>query len=280
MTEAQLALQQVSCCNADVRQALRFTLALIAGLALLTWGASVVVSRTTRAWFEKDMQLRAQLAVSGARETLVVPLGPGPGGGAAQGPGRAHPRRAGHGRGGLRRGSRAAGADGRLPAAALLRERLGPHVRPDAGRRRPSPGRPGRRCSRCPGAGARHRDPRPRRTSEALGFVVLVHDLSFVERREATTRRFLLLAFGFLALAASVDHGRRGPPVVARLEQRAAPAAQGRAAARPSSGRSCATCATWSSAWPPSARRTAWGACGRRSGSRTRSAATCTASAS
>ncbi|HEX9190231.1 MAG TPA: trehalose-6-phosphate synthase [Vicinamibacteria bacterium] len=37
-----------------------------------------------------------------------------------------------------------------------------------------------------------------------LGFVVLVHDLSFVERREATTRRFLVLAFGFLALAASV----------------------------------------------------------------------------
>ena len=34
--------------------------------------------------------------------------------------------------------------------------------------------------------------------------MVLVHDLSFVERREATTRRFLVLAFGFLALAASV----------------------------------------------------------------------------
>jgi hypothetical protein len=54
-----------------MRQALRFTLALVAALALLTWGASVVVTRTTRAWFERDMQLRAQLAVSGARETLV-----------------------------------------------------------------------------------------------------------------------------------------------------------------------------------------------------------------
>jgi trehalose 6-phosphate synthase len=38
----------------------------------------------------------------------------------------------------------------------------------------------------------------------ALGFVVLVHDMSFVERREATTRRFLLLAFGLLAFGASV----------------------------------------------------------------------------
>ena len=55
-----------------MRQALRFTLALVAGLALLTWGASVVVSRTTRAWFERDMLLRAELAVSGARETLVA----------------------------------------------------------------------------------------------------------------------------------------------------------------------------------------------------------------
>ncbi len=37
-----------------------------------------------------------------------------------------------------------------------------------------------------------------------VGFVVLVHDLSFVQRREATTRRFLLLAFGVLALTAAV----------------------------------------------------------------------------
>jgi trehalose 6-phosphate synthase len=39
---------------------------------------------------------------------------------------------------------------------------------------------------------------------EPLGFVVLVHDLSFVQRREATTQRFLLLAFGLLALTAAV----------------------------------------------------------------------------
>ncbi len=38
----------------------------------------------------------------------------------------------------------------------------------------------------------------------ALGFVVLAHDLSFVERREASMRRFLLAAFGVLAACASV----------------------------------------------------------------------------
>jgi trehalose 6-phosphate synthase len=37
----------------------------------------------------------------------------------------------------------------------------------------------------------------------ARGYVVLVHDLSFVHGREAETQRFLLIAFGFLAVAAS-----------------------------------------------------------------------------
>jgi trehalose 6-phosphate synthase len=36
------------------------------------------------------------------------------------------------------------------------------------------------------------------------GFVVLVHDLSFVERRDAVTRRFLLFGFGLIAFVAAV----------------------------------------------------------------------------
>ncbi len=36
-----------------------------------------------------------------------------------------------------------------------------------------------------------------------LGFVILVHDLGFVERREAKMQQFLLLAFGFLGVAAA-----------------------------------------------------------------------------
>jgi trehalose 6-phosphate synthase len=39
--------------------------------------------------------------------------------------------------------------------------------------------------------------------NHTLGFVVLVHDLSFLEQREAATQRFALWVFGFLALAAS-----------------------------------------------------------------------------
>ena len=49
----------------------RFVLALLAGLALLTWGASVIIEKTTRDWFERDLRLRAELAVSGAREVLT-----------------------------------------------------------------------------------------------------------------------------------------------------------------------------------------------------------------
>ena len=36
-----------------------------------------------------------------------------------------------------------------------------------------------------------------------LGFLLLIHDLSFAERREATTQRFLIYAFGLLAVAAA-----------------------------------------------------------------------------
>jgi trehalose 6-phosphate synthase len=35
----------------------------------------------------------------------------------------------------------------------------------------------------------------------ALGFVVLVHDLSYMQRRNASTRTFLLIVFGFLSVA-------------------------------------------------------------------------------
>ena len=53
-------------------QALRFAIVLILGLGFITWGASVVVDRTTQGWFEKDISLRARLAVSGARRALIA----------------------------------------------------------------------------------------------------------------------------------------------------------------------------------------------------------------
>jgi hypothetical protein len=39
-----------------MRPPVRFVLALLAGLALLTWGASVIIEKTTRDWFERDLR--------------------------------------------------------------------------------------------------------------------------------------------------------------------------------------------------------------------------------
>jgi trehalose 6-phosphate synthase len=183
-----------------MRQALRFTLALVAGLALLTWGASVVVTRTTRTWFERDMQLRAELAVSGAREVLV-----------SHWDREADLRRAlvelTHDERVL--GAAACGAD-LLPRARttdypvpLSCDRLGPEVRREA-QASALHGTVWSSVFSVPG-GKVHATAIPLAEGGLpLGFVVLVHDLSFVERREATTMRFLVLAFGFLALAASI----------------------------------------------------------------------------
>ena len=186
-----------------MRQALRFAVALVVGLALLTWGASSLVSRTTRAWFEKDMQLRAHLAVGGAHEALVSRW---PSGQEAE----------------LRKvlvelthdervlGAAACGADFSLKARTpdypppLWCATIGARVRPPA----ESPDAGWTTWSSVFSAAGGHVHatavPLLAETGQALGFVVLVHDLSFVERREETTRTFLGLAFGFLALAASV----------------------------------------------------------------------------
>jgi hypothetical protein len=56
----------------SVRSALRFAVPLLAVLGLLAWGATLVVDATARAWFERDVSLRARLAVSGAREGLAA----------------------------------------------------------------------------------------------------------------------------------------------------------------------------------------------------------------
>ncbi len=186
---------------AGMGRAFQFAVALILGLGLLTWVASVTVNETTRGWFEKDVSLRAQLAVSGARQALISHW---------------HKEQ----RADLRNLLVEITHDERIMAAAactadltlLTRtpdypkqlgcEELAKHVRPAAGE--PATGwHPWKSVLPLPG-GKVHVSAMPVSDGDQpLGFVVLVHDLSFVERREAKTRNFLLLAFGFLAVAAS-----------------------------------------------------------------------------
>ncbi len=49
----------------------QFILISIVGLALLTWAASDVVQATARAWFQRDVDLRAQLVLTGATPALA-----------------------------------------------------------------------------------------------------------------------------------------------------------------------------------------------------------------
>jgi trehalose 6-phosphate synthase len=183
--------------NGAVRGALRFLVGLVAGLALLTWAASVLVSRTTRGWFDRDILLRSELALRGARETLVSNWSQ---------PARLEAILTELSRDERVMGAAACGADLALlvrtagyPAQLSCRS-LGAQL--DA----TSPSQWSTATDVVALRGGRvHVTVVPLRDGDqALGFVVLVHDLSFVDRREATTRRFLYLEFGVLALAAAV----------------------------------------------------------------------------
>ncbi|MGH9442584.1 MAG: alpha,alpha-trehalose-phosphate synthase (UDP-forming) [Thermoanaerobaculia bacterium] len=182
-------------------RAARFVIVLVLALAGLAWIASGVVQQTTRAWFEKDVSLRADLAVGGARQALIS-------------------RWASGDRAGLEEVLSEITHDERIMAAAacstdlglltqtkdfppqLSCSRIGPRIRPNPGALQTA-WKSWKKVESLPGGNV-HVSAIPVADGErTLGFVILVHDLSYVERREATTRQFLLFAFGFLALAAS-----------------------------------------------------------------------------
>jgi trehalose 6-phosphate synthase len=179
----------------------RFLIVLILGLAVVTWLASAAVRETTRDWFERDVSLRAQLAVNGARQALISHW-------------RKDERRD------LRELLGEITHDERIMSAAACSADLtlltqtedypkqfdcrdvGEHVRStsaETGTKWLS----WQSVVSLPGGRAQVSAIPVFDVGQPIGFVVLVHDLSFVERREAKTERFLLLAFGFLAAAAS-----------------------------------------------------------------------------
>ncbi|MDO8361289.1 MAG: trehalose-6-phosphate synthase [Actinomycetota bacterium] len=179
-----------------MRRAAGFLLVLLFGLGALALAGYAVLDRTTAAWFERDLQLRSSLAVQSARRSLV---------------------RNWSDRSNLTavlqditRDERILGAAACSAAGELVAATQGyPQEFPSAALERRlaegTAGEPSWSTTADLPMGRVHVSA----TAVAgevgpLGFVVLVHDLSFVARREATTRDLLLVAFFVLALGAAV----------------------------------------------------------------------------
>ena len=181
-----------------MRRTVRFIAALVIGLGMLTWVASVLMHRTMHTWFERDVTLRAQLAVIGARQALVSHwhkeqradleslLGE-----------LAHDERI--------LAACACAPDGALLArsqdfpASITCETLARRLEDVA------EGTVGEGAVASLAEGDLHASAVPVFDGEQeLGFIVLVHDLGFVHRRENKMQEFILIGFAFLAVAAAV----------------------------------------------------------------------------
>jgi len=184
-----------------MRHALRFVVGLVLGLALLTWATSFIVQRTTRNWFDKDVSLRAQLAVDAARQGLTDHWSRDE---------SADLRRA---LSEITRDERIMAAAACGPDLALLAstpdfptefacKEVGGNVRPDPGAP-PQMWKAWHHEGSLPGGSVLVSAVPVLSAGQPLGFVVLVHDLSYAQHREASTQRFVLMAFGFIALMAS-----------------------------------------------------------------------------
>ncbi len=182
-----------------MRRLVRLLLPLLVVLGLLAWGASALVASVTRGWFEKDLALRVNLAVSGARTSLIRNWND-PAAVTAILSDITHDERI--------MGAMACGHDDRvvartpdlpldldcsavrrrldLPAAAAIPEG---EVKQFL--------HPAKRDLLLSAVDIRD-------DANATGWIVLLHDMSFVARREAATQRFYFYGFAALALLASL----------------------------------------------------------------------------
>jgi trehalose 6-phosphate synthase len=178
----------------------QFILTLILGLALLTWAASGMVQTTAREWFERDVSSRAQLVLVGARLSLANAWDLSPEE--------------------LEKQLADLARDERVMGAAACDTDLNP--------RAATPGFPEEFSCWAVGSRVRSADPSGTaahlqewstvatlptgrvhvgvmpitREDLDLGFAMLLHDLSYIERRESQARRFLIIVFAILALMA------------------------------------------------------------------------------
>jgi trehalose 6-phosphate synthase len=174
---------------------MRFAAYLMAGLIVLSFGGYIALTTTTRDWFERDVQLRAELAVRSARQSLIAHWSADDaealksvlsditrdervmGAAACSGSGELL--------------AASAAYPGELSCSSLLRR-----ASEDGAQ-----GRTWTNVAELP-SGAVHLSSIPLRARG--GRVVVAQDMQYIARREATTRRQLLIAFFVLAASASL----------------------------------------------------------------------------
>ncbi|GMU58449.1 MAG: hypothetical protein AMXMBFR34_02120 [Myxococcaceae bacterium] len=175
-----------------MRRAARFVLVLLAVLALVTVAAWWVLARTTKAWWESDLAMRSKLAVNSARVGLT----------------RGWPDdRATVGRAleDITRDSRILGAAACLPNGELLAATSDYPLGFSCALVAEHAGRAGGRGFTMAPEDSLHLTATPLESEGGvLGTVVLVHDLGYVDQRDAATRQVLFGGFFVLALAAAV----------------------------------------------------------------------------
>lgn len=182
-----------------MRSTVRFVLILTLGLAALSWFGYHVLERTNRRWFEADLSQRSRLAVTTARESLIEGV-------------LADRARLRHILTNITHDDRVMAAavcspDGQSIAETesfpnefscgdLSNRLLSLHDR--AG---PSP----QDLTKDLPAGPVHLSGTPLISAgRKLGTVLLVHDMSFLARRTATTRKLSIAAFFVLSMGASL----------------------------------------------------------------------------
>jgi trehalose 6-phosphate synthase len=176
-----------------MRSALRFVLPLLVLLALVALGASAFMSQQARDWAERDLAMRAQVILAGAREGLAERLS------------RNEPARVGSLLEELVRDERLLGAAvcgaGERPILAtkafprdLRCDSVGPSTGPGG-----SEG-----VIHLPG-GTIHLSVLPIGDNEGatVGWLALVHDMSYVDRRASETRTATFLVFAVVGLLAA-----------------------------------------------------------------------------
>jgi trehalose 6-phosphate synthase len=181
-----------------MRRAVRFLVFLVAGLGLLSALGYAGLTSITRGWFDKDLGLRSQLAVTSARQSLIENWG-------------ASRRRLTENLIDITRDERimaaeACGEDGKLLAAteAFPSEFSCRSIVDRLRREGASLTAPWSLTSDLASGRVQVNTVALQESDRTLGLVVLVHDLSFLSRREATARNVLLVMFGVLSIAASI----------------------------------------------------------------------------